>query len=549
MAETGIKQTDAFHFGCPGCGSSLRYDIRARGLHCTSCGQTYPVTDFPDESLSDEDGCMAAVEYVCPQCGAAVHTTATSVTSFCSFCGADVVLTERLARTRRPSLIVPFRICREQCESIYREKIKKARFAPPSLLEQRTIDRFRPIYIPFWRYKGSASGPTSGSSTNSYSDSKYDYVDSYSQEFNGTITVSGVLYDASSAFEDETAQKLGFRSQHMQTFHPAYLSGMYAESPDTSEALYAAAVKSYAKSQYSSACNHRVTGSGTYGLPKDFHFEADLILLPVWLLATRQGDQVLYTAINGESGAIVCDTPVSRERFIKLAGALFVAFLALLLLLTHTMVLRHNILLGLTGVLTAVGLGFIVPAIDRILVHRISDTDPTRLAERVYGKAKAHLQAPEPKKTSGHPRGFKIFLICFGAFFLLIPFFAIASSKGWNGLVAALISERSKVPAILLGGALISTFFRHYTYLEAPVLHPEAKAGKLDVILLRVIQVLLAFGILITLVPVAAPALWNYGVTVLLLVMLIACMLRLSGMYNEYVTRPVPFFGKEGGKA
>ena len=66
MIETSIKQAEAYHFGCPGCGSSLRYDIRARGLRCASCDQIYSVNEFPDESLADEGGSMAAVEYVCP---------------------------------------------------------------------------------------------------------------------------------------------------------------------------------------------------------------------------------------------------------------------------------------------------------------------------------------------------------------------------------------------------------------------------------------------------------------------------------------------------
>lgn len=49
---------------------------------------------------------------------------------------------------------------------------------------------------------------------------------------------SGILYDASTAFEDETARRLSFLPEQMKPFWPAYLSGMYAQVPDVDAEIY-----------------------------------------------------------------------------------------------------------------------------------------------------------------------------------------------------------------------------------------------------------------------------------------------------------------------
>ena len=267
---------------------------------------TQAVSDLPDPVDEAGDGMMDAVEYVCPQCGAALHTTQTSITSFCSFCGADVMLAERLARTRRPAKIVPFRITREECEEIYRKRVRLARYAPRELLAQQTVDRFRPVYIPYWKYSGSTEGPSTGNRVRHYTQGNYEYTEEYAYNVTGGISVTGILYDASSTFDDDTAQQLGFSLKMMEDFHPAFLSGMYAEAPDVDPVVFRQRVECYAQRMYGGY------EGGAYvnaRLPRGFETEAELVLLPVWLLAGRQEGRVLYTAINGDTGEIVCETP------------------------------------------------------------------------------------------------------------------------------------------------------------------------------------------------------------------------------------------------
>ena len=98
ISETGID------FKCPDCAGSLKYDIDKQLMLCEMCGSEFPVRRLQDPSeakVSRHPGEMETVEYHCPSCGASLHTTSTGVTSFCSFCGSDVVLEERMTRMRR----------------------------------------------------------------------------------------------------------------------------------------------------------------------------------------------------------------------------------------------------------------------------------------------------------------------------------------------------------------------------------------------------------------------------------------------------------------
>ena len=153
MAESGSASR---RFGCPSCGGGLRYDIYSRKMKCDRCGSLTDLEKLPPEKAEET---MQVTEYHCPQCGAAVYSTDTEITSFCSFCGSDVVLTGKMGRTRRPAYIVPFRVTREDCEAAYRQHLKKYLLAPKALKTAETLSHFRPVYVPFWSYQVDAEGP------------------------------------------------------------------------------------------------------------------------------------------------------------------------------------------------------------------------------------------------------------------------------------------------------------------------------------------------------------------------------------------------------
>lgn|GEM_PF-6305103 len=526
-----LNAKDGLRFGCPGCGSGLRYDIKRKTMYCDSCGQTYILSDIEDPSAKAGDGMMEATECRCPQCGAAVHTSQTAITSFCTYCGADVILSQRMIRIRRPDRIVPFSITREQCEKIYRDKVKAARFAPEDFAAQETIDHFRPVYIPFWEYKGSVQGASAGEAVHRYSDRKYDYTDEYAFDVSGSVDVSGVIYDASLSFEDETAQHLQFSTRQAVSFHPAYLCGFYAEAPDTQPTLYEGGAEGFAlrqwQGEFAKQCGLERARTS---LPKGFSTEVEMLLMPVWLLAKRDGDRVVYTAVNGNSGAIVCDTPVSNRKFGILAAEFTAVFLAALLVLHFLFILRPRPLAGLCAVIAAVAQWVIANAAREIEMRQDKSNDLSW--QMTHGQRSAAGKAWKPRRIRWHAGWYEP-LIGTAAAVGIGMFISGLHSSGANEFVAGLVSDHGWLPTVLLCCA-IGVFLLSRYKLQ------QSLDGLLFLLRLGMIGVLLIAQFSIV------ADLSYYLFCIVLMALTVLSMLRLNRAHNLFVSRPVPFFGKEG---
>ena len=549
----------------------LTYDIRSRLMLCDSCHGMWHVNELKDEGERKDQGTLDTVEYLCPSCGASVHSSQTTATSFCSFCGSEVVLTERLSSMRRPDRILPFRVTREECENIYRNKIKNSPYAPDFLLEQETIDHFRPVYIPYWRYSFHAEGVTEATGLKKYSDLSYNYVDTYDFRLSCAVTVSHMIYDASTAFEDETAQKLNFITSESSAlslddkdatlpFHPAYLCGMYAEAPDAEPVIYEDHLEPMAKDELTAAACISTGTNITIPMPEKRTADVQLLLLPVWLLANRQGGRVLYTAVNGSSGNIVCETPVSNKRFARLTAGLFAIFLVIMLILSYIAILRPNLLLAACSILAVAAMRMIVPAADKILRRRQRDTDPTRAMKKNASKAGKDSSITNSKETKEMLRSVKkikepqapsakvwqvpLLTIIIG----LIVFAFISTYLGeynTSRLLNLLISDRGILVPIVLIVCLIFLFVTRYRYRNEPVDEGRKAAGPMDSFLLHLMRGLMAAGLIVSITHVPGISQWYYALSILILLLLIANILRVFWLHNEYVTRPVPFFGKE----
>ena len=530
--EENTRPSDGLRFGCPGCGSGLRYDIAAGRMRCDNCGNQYDLADIADPSRDADDGLMDAAEYRCPQCGAAVHTTQTSITSFCSYCGADVILTQRFTRITRPQQVVPFRVTRERCEEIYRRRVREAKYAPDDFSAEETIGHFRPVYIPFWRYRGRAAGQDlSGTCVHRHSDSRYEYIDTYGYSVSGDVTASGVIYDASVSFEDETAQHLRFSTDRAVPFHPAYLCGFYAESPDTKPSLYAEGLQDYAKKAWEQEFDDQSEyGEAKVDFPGNFTSSADLVLMPVWLLAHRSEGRVVYTAVNGDTGEIVCDTPISSRRFGVLAAELTGIILVALLLLHFLFILRPRLLAALCG-FTAALAQWVIARVARDLRARAAH-------ENDYTWLTAHAKPSDKQKKKAlkaHSSGtlWYLPLVVTGGVVLAGMVFGRMGAYNANAFVASLVSDHAWLPYLVQICALV--FF----CLSAP---PERRStdGLLYFVRLGVMIVTL-----IGLAVLTGDA-GFYLCCMALLALTAVSMLRINRVHNAYVSRPVPFFGKEG---
>ena len=319
------RTEQGMHKSCPACGGQLRYCIERDTLECRSCGKHHAPSIY---QVAGDENQMEVVEYRCPQCGAAVHTTETNMVSYCSYCGSEVLFSERMTHTRRPDKIVRFRIDREMCESIYRKYMGK-------LVPKEQKLNFQPVYVPFYYYREQFAVGGIVSYKEVTEDEENVYTTTYEVKAKTDIEVMGELECASGQFEPETAEKLMFSAKDARAFLPGYLCGMYAEAPDLDANLKMGDLSPFAEAELQRSIAGKLRTDRIIGtvLPEKVKDEAELWLLPVWLLNTQWNGKKYTFAMNGQTGKLVGDLPMDKGLYRKwlfgIAGIVSAAVFAL----------------------------------------------------------------------------------------------------------------------------------------------------------------------------------------------------------------------------
>ncbi|MBR0388007.1 MAG: hypothetical protein IJH85_09450, partial [Clostridia bacterium] len=472
--------------------------------------------------------------------------TDTEVTSFCSFCGSDVVLTGKMARTRRPARIVPFAVTREDCEKAYRDHLKHYLLAPASLKATETVSHFRPVYVPFWSYEVEAEGPARLEGKKSYTSGKYRYDETYDLTMDAQIRQKGILYDASTAFEDETAAMLRHTTEATKPFHPAYLSGFYAQGADVSAETYrseaaASAVRLFMERVREENKMDSVEMKGhvseNFGLP-DARYREELVMMPVWLLAHRQGARVVYTAINGQDGTVVCDVPVSNG---KVAGVVAALAAGIFALLYATLTLKPDLLMSLCAVLALVTL-YQFSSEQKTLFNRRTrafEPDFKGQEKEFIGPAQSMLKKDKGGISARSGKGTEIWEKVKSIFFAIAVAVIFLIYTGLDESVSRMAAGMGSrglpmgVTLVVLCLMAVHTGRRMQKEKDGPRWP-------------RLLACLACAAGAISLITGQVEDLIYYGCAAAMLLATIIELVIMNRAHNEYASRPVPFFdGKE----
>lgn len=576
---------------CPDCGGALVYDIGAKAMRCLNCGNRKNVTDLPDPTGDADE--MDVAEFRCASCGAELQTRENMTTARCVFCGSDVLLPARMARTKRPEWIVPFKVTREECEKQFQRHLQGAKYAPSDLTGKESVGSFLPVYIPYWDYDIDGEGEKTLTAVYTRRDSAFFYRDTVEYRVMSKIHAGGHLYDASSAFDDETAERLAMTDIGRVPFHAGYLSAFFAEAPDApADKLPRQNLRSKASEALNAAFSKQTNASASSQDPLPPVKEtASLGLLPVWLMASRYGRRVLYTAVDGVNGRVICDAPPGRKKYLLLSAALSAVFFLLLYFIFLPMVVWQPQLTGaLSAAMAALGFSFIYPEVYEVLRKRLTDTDYTRHRLSI---------AKNPSPGAGYipgipkePRLYAVCLVSLSAAFLGACLYGLTQSRAnmsilfytWLSLGVASMSvlfawakdsKHRKLLAVsilfmILGLlcflAALTGYFNGFVnavfndkgaldllmilFSAVPVLNVLALFQRARLLLkIEIIPVLLFLPVIAVLFFARlfhSPDAVFYTCSGLLLLLLAAGALILFRCQREYATRPVPFFGKEG---
>lgn len=393
-------------FACPGCGAGLRFDIQSQKLHCDYCDSSYDVDSYPYEKSANENSLLYEVTvFTCPACGGEIESTENEIIQFCPFCGASDILSSRMEGRKRPQRIIPFQKTKEDCMEAFRQKAKKALFAPKELRDPTFLEGFRGIYLPYWEYEV-LQGAEGDGVTFEAMKTNGEYVDTYKITVPLAGKLEGIQYDASSSFEDEIGEEIApFGGKTAQKdFQPGYLAGFYADTADVPAEVYTEKVRRYANERTKKELTQMYTkrGYSITSFPDEneaFHTtiqSTDRMLLPVWFLTWRKNGRVAYSVVNGETGKIAADIPVDLRRYFRWSFLLAVPlFLILNLFLSATAPSAMTV----SGYLAAL-CGFIYLGNMRRLIRR-----DTHEADLGYRYVRSSFSKKGEKDRSKNPDG------------------------------------------------------------------------------------------------------------------------------------------------
>ena len=318
---------------CPSCGAGLRFDIERQQMFCDHCQSLFDPQRITDSTYNDAktENNFETYSYICPDCGAELMTNdKRDAIGFCPYCGGASMIFDRIRRDWKPDGVIPFAVTKEQCKQAYVKEVKRHLFVSRKYCKPELIESFRGIYMPYWSYEAALKGKFHITAESLKTGVVLGTVTSKTYSVTGTVdtALNGYTHDASIAFDDHLSEKLApYDTTQQKPFNPSYLCGFYAETGDANVAEYNLLAR---QELLQHGC--AVIAQDPQVAPKlpkhNLHFckeatqlplkitDSKQVLYPVWFMSYRRKDKITYATVNGQTGKVGADLPLSPLKII-----------------------------------------------------------------------------------------------------------------------------------------------------------------------------------------------------------------------------------------
>ena len=346
--------TQITNYQCPGCTGPLEFSPTTGKLECEFCGGSYTPAEVEafyaeqnkkaeaaqrkaDASADDQWGADAAHmrAYSCPSCGAELLCDDTTAATACPYCGNPTVVPGQFADVKRPDYVIPFQVEKDTAVAALKQHYKGKPLLPGGFASENHLEEVKGVYVPFWLYDGEASANVVFFATRSHVHTTHNErittTEHYRVERSGNVSFEKVPVDGSSKMPDGHMDAIEpYDYEKMVPFSMSYLPGFLADKYDVEPEECAQRVEARCRNSAIAAMESTVIGYNTCTVNHaDVRLrreEPSYALLPVWLLSTKWQDKNYLFAMNGQTGKLIGDLPVSKGRL----AAWFVGLFAII---------------------------------------------------------------------------------------------------------------------------------------------------------------------------------------------------------------------------
>lgn len=316
---------------CPNCSAELKFYVGEQQIKCEYCGSKFDPKTFETEIKKAEENTLVnelnndsyeGKSYNCSQCGATLLTFDETAITFCSYCGSQAMLEDKMIKHNNPQYIIPFKKTKEECIKNYKKKLRFSLFAPSYMKSDIVVSKFRGIYIPYCVYKVSCHEKVYNNGK-IYTGREGDYkcYDEYEIAAQIDSDVDGIAFDIVSALYDQFSHSIPHDFSGVEPFNVNYLSGFYADSVDVESSVYDDNAEKIVEETTSNYL-YKYKEYGRYGcsFPKIPYkvSEKKTGMFPLYFLAVRnkKNTHINYAIVNGQTGKVAADIPVDFKKYI-----------------------------------------------------------------------------------------------------------------------------------------------------------------------------------------------------------------------------------------
>lgn len=357
------------NYQCPACTGPLHFASGSGKLECEYCGSAYDVAEIEALYAGQEEKAEAAFQqaeakketgelgeepawntsalqedwgadsegmkaYSCPSCGAELICDATTAAS-CPYCGNNTIVPGQFGGTMKPDYVIPFKLDKKAAVAALKKHYSKKFFLPRAFSSGNHLEEVQGIYVPFWLFDAGAEADCRFHATRSHTHTDGDYRVTVTEHFDvrrsGTMEFERIPVDGSKKMPDDYMDSIEpFDYAGLKPFSTAYLPGYLADKYDvTAQESMERADRRCHNSAFDQM-RRDISGyevvNQVGGNVRLHRGKVHYALMPVWTLRTRWKNQDYFFMMNGQTGKMVGDLPVSNGK----VGAFF-AVLAVVL--------------------------------------------------------------------------------------------------------------------------------------------------------------------------------------------------------------------------
>lgn len=337
--ENVVETRDETDKKCSACGGVLHFNPAHSNLRCPYCGHEEEIMGVKGNFVAVEKDFSSVIgeekkdwgvqtkAVVCESCGAQTIYQAKDISNSCPYCGSNQVMEESDPDTMAPSGVVLFSVDVDKAQELFKAWIRSKMFCPKEAKEKSKPSEFKGLYIPFWTFDASTYSSYSAeygvevtkkdSEGKEYTETNwYSTSGNYSEFFDDVLVCGSDKQDQIGLREIEP-----FHTSKAVEYRPEYMAGFIAEKYTVEVRDAWKVSKQRMQGMIESGIESSVRSKHGTGLVRDVRTNTEFseitykyLLLPVWLCSYQYKGKTYYLKINGQTGEISGEAPISSKR-------------------------------------------------------------------------------------------------------------------------------------------------------------------------------------------------------------------------------------------